>query len=369
MSKFKRKKIFVLILLIFLIANFFINNEKNQIIASKKFIQFECLEKDLCGGWADRLKGILSTYAFSLILNRTFLIRINKGCDIVKVLLPNKINWNKLNQLPNGTISTVLLNYKWKYSAVIKYRNEKDILKKYSNTVLIRIKSGFMFSDFLSQNPHYKQYINGLGYHHSKFKIIYQLRKWYNELFKLNQKLNIKYENFLTKMKPANKKLICVQIRVGDRNHVTESGPEIIQDFWEFVNTKFLKSRKYMNTNFSIYVTADREYVKKESKNRFPNHQVFYIQDSSVHVEKQIYRNKCQDMENVILDFHLMQNCDIGVVSHSGFGIMSMWNRPQPLKNVYVYTKKDKHDIVNNYYTRKNLTFVKYSKLNDIFFV
>ncbi|RNA28787.1 hypothetical protein BpHYR1_007328 [Brachionus plicatilis] len=322
----------------------------------------------MCGGWADRLKGILSTYAFSLIMNRHFLIRINQGCDLIKILHPNKINWH-YDQTPRATISTVLIKYEWKYWVSQKIRSEKELLKKYSDTNLIRIKSGFMFSDSLAKNPFYKKIINDLGYEQSKFKIVYQFRKWYGELFKLNQKLQLKYENLVSSIKPRNTKLICIQIRTGDPKHVTESGTKITLDFWNFVKTKFLESTKYLNTNFSIYVTADREFVKKEAKEYFPNHPVFYIEDSSVHVEKQININKCLDMENVLLDFHFMQNCDIGVVSHSGFGIMSMWNRPDPLKNLYVYTQKDQKAFVKNYYNRKNLTFVKFSKLNDIFFV
>ena len=60
-----------------------------------KYIQYECnVPHKVCGGWADRLKGIMSTYALSMILNRSFLLQITQPCYIETLLQPNQINWN-----------------------------------------------------------------------------------------------------------------------------------------------------------------------------------------------------------------------------------------------------------------------------------
>ena len=55
-----------------------------------KFILFEC-DGGLCGGWADRLEGIMSAYAWSLIARRQLLIRISQPCRIDALLEPNKV--------------------------------------------------------------------------------------------------------------------------------------------------------------------------------------------------------------------------------------------------------------------------------------
>lgn len=75
---------------------------------------------------------------------------------------------------------------------------------------------------------------------------------------------------------------------------------------------------------------------------------------------------ECDIMGKVLLDFHIMQNCDIGVISQSGFGILAMWNRKEPLKDLYVLTRKNKTELEKDLWNRKNLTFVKYNTLDDI---
>ncbi|CAF0953066.1 unnamed protein product [Brachionus calyciflorus] len=331
-----------------------------------RYISFECNNDDICGGWADRLKGLFSTYAFSLITNRTFLIKITKNCDLKNILIPNKILWYS-SQVPNS-VSNKTLNYAWNYNLEIEFRNSTTILKEISNENLIIIKSGFMFSNVLSENRNFQERLNQLGYEPSKFKLAFQLRKWYQDLFRLNKRLQVKYDKLLKQMKPTvNSKLICAQLRMGDEGHVGESDLDMGSKFWNFINQTFLIDDK-MN-KFSIFITSDREYFKKDAELFFRNKRVFYTGNSSLHVERPSDSNQCENLEKVIFDFHLMQNCDIGVVSHSGFGILAMWNRPDPFKDLYVYTKKNQDELRQNYWNRKNLTFVKYGNLDDIYFL
>ena len=361
---------FYLIFLILLIFFFFIFNLKFELKfkpreKAEKYIQFECTQTDVCGGWADRLKGILSTYAFSLITKRKFLIKMTKSCDLKNVLEPNEINWD-YSQLSDKIInSSLVLNYNWNFALLKKFSREKILLSDYTAKNLISIKAYFMFSDSLSDNPYLANKIWQFGYKLSEFKIAYQIRSWYKKLFKLNKRLQIKHDLYLKKLKPSKKtKIICAQVRMGDPGHVGQTDKNASLDFWHFINNTFLNT----SDKFSIFVTSDRENVKFEAKNFFPFQNVVFTDNSSLHVEKLKSQNGCNEFEKVILDFHLMQHCDIGVVSHSGFGIMSMWNRKDPFKDFYIYTKKDQVMFKKNYWNRKNLVFIKYNNLSSIFF-
>ncbi|RNA37766.1 hypothetical protein BpHYR1_023949 [Brachionus plicatilis] len=80
---------------------------------SNKFIQFECtISGQFCGGWGDRLKGILSTYAISMIIDREFTIKMTRDCDLRRILEPNEINWDH-EQVPlkvkNGIFLVMML--------------------------------------------------------------------------------------------------------------------------------------------------------------------------------------------------------------------------------------------------------------------
>lgn len=361
-----KKSLKFLIVFIFLFGLFSFYREKLNI--EDNFIQYECNENDICGGWADRLKGIMSTFAFSLITKRKFLIKMNKNCDLKNVLEPNEVNWNHELISLEGVKSKKTLKYAWNYNLNKKFKSEKKILSNYTNQKLLIIKSGFMFSDSLSENPNLKETIEKLGYSQSSFKIAYLFREWYKKLFKLNSRLQKKLDSFMKKIRPyPNSKIICAQVRIGDPGHIGLTDSNASTSFWYFINETFLQTN--LSNRFSIYITSDREYVKEEGKKFFAGQNVFYIQNSSSHVEVKSKDNGCKNFENVIFDFHLMQYCDIGVVSHSGFGILSMWNRPEPFKDLYVYTKNDQLKFRNAYWNRKNLTFVKYSNLSDIYFI
>jgi hypothetical protein len=65
-----------------------------------KFIAFECdihskYGKYDCGGWSDRLKGIMAAYVWSLLTNRTFIINIARPCLLTSLIVPNQVSWDQ----------------------------------------------------------------------------------------------------------------------------------------------------------------------------------------------------------------------------------------------------------------------------------
>lgn len=366
-----RLKIFICLVTISIVFiahvnKMFSKNFEKKLKQNEKYIQFECKYEDVCGGWADRLKAIMSTYAFSLVTERKFLLKMSKNCDLKAILEPNEINWDyKQFNLTNFTKVTLNLG---KHASQVFKTAKSDLLSQYSNKNLIVIKSQYMFSKTLTENPHLKVKIEKMGYDKNKFNLAFQFKNWYEKLFRLNQNHRLRYEFLLKKLKPdKNYNLICAQIRIGDHGHRGESDPRISQDFWSFIYTKFLSYKK-KSIKYSIFVTSDREYVKTEAKKYFKNYKVVFTNNSSIHIDKLKRKENCRLWQNVIFDFHFMQNCDIGIVSHSGFGILSMWNRINPFKDLYVYTKKDQTQLKRNYWLRNNLTFLRYANLNDIYF-
>lgn len=62
------------------------------------FIMYRCdaiLDTHNCGGHTDRLKGIMSLYLWSLLGNRTLLVRITRPCNFAQMLQPNEVDWNR----------------------------------------------------------------------------------------------------------------------------------------------------------------------------------------------------------------------------------------------------------------------------------
>ena len=108
----KNKKIILLILILYYIFDYYdeiytaINDnidlnmfvEKAYKSQNERYIMYRCdqkLDRDFCGGIGDRLKGILSTYLWSLLTNRTIVVKITRPCNIINLMEPNLVDWDK----------------------------------------------------------------------------------------------------------------------------------------------------------------------------------------------------------------------------------------------------------------------------------
>jgi hypothetical protein len=83
--------------LVYSITNYYTKSYANinnlaKLNGPNKWLIYEC--KNDCGSWADRLKGIMSVYALSLMTKRHFLIDITTLCNFSKLFVPNLIDWS-----------------------------------------------------------------------------------------------------------------------------------------------------------------------------------------------------------------------------------------------------------------------------------
>lgn len=73
-------------------------SELNYTHRHEHFVMYRCdalADTHNCGGLADRLKGIMSIYLWSLLSNRSLLIRITRPCNFVNLLEPNLVPWSR----------------------------------------------------------------------------------------------------------------------------------------------------------------------------------------------------------------------------------------------------------------------------------
>lgn len=378
----KRKKFIYFLLIAFIVVILYFSKTRKKFKYDikyfvdnpnlPKYIRYECVKSPLsgCGGWADRVKGILSVYAWGLLTNRKFLIKFEDPCKIDNILLPNEVDWNiKLNYSDNlMTKQDIFMYYDQEYMKNLEYL---DILNNYTNAQLLNVRSALMFLDSFSKNSKLYQRITELGYKPEEFKLNKLFYKFYNKLFKLAPSLQKEYDKFLSQAKPSKKsKLICAQLRIGSAKTDTQfmNRKDSIL-YWKFINETFLYNLK--EKNFKIYVTSDLEEIKYEAQQVFGKKSVVFYKESSLHIEndfKNLKQNpKCDSIQNVLLDFHSLQNCDYAVISHSGFGVLGMWNRPVPAKNVYVYTNLE--SIKKDYWKRDRLDFLKIEDFDKFYFL
>lgn len=306
----------------------YIINNTNK-LKLNKYIVFECIEGK-CRGWADRLKGILSAYAWSLISNRKFYINIDKPCHLSNMLEPNKINW-----LTNFT--QLYANFSNNKKYIIGYDNYK-LRKSIINLTLdefeqdsfdlIVIRNNLSWLKEMSKNKDIREKLIYLGYNPDKFNIQYLFHKWYNDLFKLNANLQVKYNNFLNKIK-SNEILICAQVRIGGKYDInfTKRNNSII--YWNYIRNVFLNNNNNNNNkNYKLFVTTDTQSIELEAKKEFGNNNVIINEGLNTHldlIQSKKVSSDCSEVSKTFLDFHSLQNCDKAIISQSGFGKLGVW--------------------------------------------
>ena len=60
-----------------------------------KFIQFVCNPGDICGGWGDRVKGIMNVAALAMVTRRAFLVReFSVNVPLTRYYKPSPIQWD-----------------------------------------------------------------------------------------------------------------------------------------------------------------------------------------------------------------------------------------------------------------------------------
>ena len=344
-------------------ANFkALSNEAITKTQSRKYIVFLCTSENnvnACGGLADRFKGLMSAYALSLLTDREFLIKITYPCAIENYLIPNEINWNA--DLLASKSSYLNMFIGWDIDKLIHFGQINDFNRVWGNVDVVFIKNQLDFIRLLSTNTNYHSKINKLGYEIAEFNIESVFQKWYNKLFKLSPNLESKYQQFLNEAKPtAASKLICAQIRVGGSNklnHATDAFFMKRNDtslYWQFMRQNFLsKSNEKL---YKIFITSDSQDVIMEARQEFGLENIISNMESSFHLDKQIANTKCQSSDGIYLDFVYLSHCDMGVLSHSGFGLCAVLNKADKnLNDFYVYSSPSLD--MNTFWQRDQLDF------------
>jgi len=349
----KNRKLFFLFLLVIIFLCLALtfelskkNNNNENKIKNEKYVVLECIEDKvwLCGGWADRLKGIMSAYAWSLISGRKLIIHITKPCQLTYFYIPNEIEWNKdidgilkIKNIKNKSSQFKL----WQWGD-IKYELSDYEYEKFNpnNSDFVFLRNNIDWLDPFSKNKHIRQRIIQLGFNPDEFKMQFLFKDWFNKLFKLNPILDKKYKYYLNLMKPnKHTKLICAQIRTEFLKK------EAANLFWNYIRNNFIKSKKFKN--FNIFLTTDSIQIEIDGKKEFGD-KLFIINGTFVNIDHTVIRESPYEIEKAFLDFHMLQNCDMAIISESGFGKLRVWNRLNPNENLVTINKKQEIENTTN---------------------
>ncbi|XP_060069504.1 uncharacterized protein LOC132549579 [Ylistrum balloti] len=281
------------------------------------FIVYACSKDHSCGGWSDRLSGILSVFVISLITKQQFLIHHNNPCLLADFLAPKEYDWryNSSNFVKTDKKNYVLLNRKSLRAK--KYLSGEKNLTKYFKSHINLIHMNWDFTDVIRSRPHIGSEVPWITKLH--FADIY--KELYNYLFKPSETLSRALKSQI-RYRP---KTACAHIRIGKSPTIPNDPPrhqQPLEILWNFLD--ILDKNVY-----DIFIATDDDRVVKRATNRYPKN-IVNTDGKIGHIDA-ILQRKNLDQQDIFLkmmmDFYALINCDILILTESGFGIMAAYIR------------------------------------------
>ena len=271
-----------------IIANHSMQEVKHQRGDATKYLIHTCINH--CGGFADRMRGIVALYLLSIKHKRKFGIYHLQPCHLRNVLVPSEYNWTIGDEM--------FLENSSRYDDLAFSR---DFYGQYNG--LLNKDVVFMQSNAMPNN------LQG------------HFKKVFLTLFKPSEAIQKEINEFKQKHVGRNK-LVCSHIRVGKNPsmedvHYNDLGN--ISAIWQFL-------KRYDKVDHVIYIASDSDAVKEAAKLKFSKRLVD-IPGRIMHIDIMADDEDCSGFRKVVLDFYVLSTCDVLLVTRSGFGRLASYLR------------------------------------------
>ena len=292
--------------------------------SNRKFLVFVCSEKQSCGGWGDRQKGIISTYLLAMIMSRTFSIILDKPCDISQFLLPSEYNWRECHEYIRNIPQTI------ERSSSIGNLLRCNESAECGTRKVIFINTNAIWINMLINHPNAVKRIpwamNQTVPEVSKMVLA--------KLFRPSEGLETEILKFTDKFK-ERQKLICSHIRLGKNPTMPNDNNRLVPNVSAIFN--FLKTYDDIG-KYVIYIATDAENIRREAKTTFTN--AFTSDLPIVHVDRVRRQQKevvCEGLFSVLLEQYILSRCDVLLLTRSNLGAMAAYLSKTPQKIFIFY--------------------------------
>ncbi|KAI0983829.1 hypothetical protein GJ496_000913 [Pomphorhynchus laevis] len=295
-----------------------------------------------CGGWADRIKGIISAFILSVILQRGLLISVDHPCKLTSVLFPNdsKFAWHQnLRDVNGSSIFLKLVGNSEDRQLVRSSIQQQNYTYLQSFKKLYITGNDLLFDLVMSDSFDQDQFAN-IDKRYMVLENFYP--QLYNRLFTLVQPLTKEKDTILSQQ-IGNATLICAQMRIGKSSTIpkdvemlkSKHRNNMLNDMISFIQANLSKNYG----NYKIFITTDSEEIRQIAKDRLKELMVD-IPGEITHLDRSDVTKACQNFKKVILDFEMLSYCHTSLISNSGFGYFGNLRRPKPFQNLYIYCRK-----------------------------
>ncbi|XP_013379911.1 uncharacterized protein LOC106151281 [Lingula anatina] len=284
-----------------------------------QYVIWQCHHQ--CMGWGDRLRGIISVYAFAILTGREYRISHTFPCNLKEFFHGNKTLWDeKVITAEHATKRNIkLFGFLPTFGSwVLQSSNLSETFPE----DIITFRTNNDIIPYLRFNKNFTKTIEkAFSMPIDDFHYVTLFRRLFHELFSPNKQFEEKFQKYYQLLKPSNDStLVCAQIRL---QFIKVSGMKNVFKFLQETIKRVGKSK--------LLVSTDAENVRSAAKTLFPE-QLVDIEGPLGHVDKP--GSGCRDMEKALTDFLMLSKCDILIHSPSGFGQQAAMLK-YPYKDVY----------------------------------
>ncbi|XP_025090150.1 uncharacterized protein LOC112561730 isoform X3 [Pomacea canaliculata] len=299
---------------------------------SDKVIVYGCFQMGDCGGWADRQKGIVGSYILSLMLRRRFKIHIREPCELTSYLLPNEVDWtmgpNELEGKDKVFVRAIDIVGLSVFTDLLKNEDLQTAMP-HSYTV---IQTNMEVVQFLAKHRAAAENVPWL----KGLSVPDAYRLALTKLFKPGPKIVEQLEMF-KKSVPAEKKLICAQVRIGDQSHI--AGGYQLHPVEHYAVVETFLNKTVDPRNCRLLVTSDTPEIVERARRQFS--EVFVtIPGPITHVDKTHGQVACEGFGKAVSEQLTLATCDVLVISESGFGKIAAFMRGRDSDLYLFYSDK-----------------------------
>ncbi|PVD24972.1 hypothetical protein C0Q70_15468 [Pomacea canaliculata] len=239
------------------------NSSQNAGINSTKslsrFIVYSCNKITVCGGWADRQKGIVVTYLIALMMNRKFRIDMPRPCDLQFFLVPNEVDWlMRPGETKGHSIKEIEAIDGHGLNFVDKLLKKGDLSIPEMDADYVVITANMDSVNELKKHPLAKTV--PLLSNETSVPEIY--RKSLGKLFTLSSGLRKTLDVAMESRSPDTK-LVCAQVRMGGAGK-DYNDSESFNSMANVENLMDFLSRYNDSTKYRMYFSSDSQKVRTD---------------------------------------------------------------------------------------------------------
>ncbi|XP_046576406.1 uncharacterized protein LOC124284366 [Haliotis rubra] len=275
-----------------------------------RYIIYLCNGRRLCGGWADRQRGIVAAYLLANVTGRRFGIQMTHPSDIKLFYIPNIVNWYIQESKVQG-LSKEYLGW------IDNRKGPKDVNGDFNAkhpSDVIFLSTNMDIITLIQKSPQYGHVVPEPFRNPNRGKVFHTI---WHLLMKPSLHFEERIDMFMIKL-PRTDELVCAHVRMRRNPTIPNDGAQInslstVKHLWTFLS-------KFKNAS-RIFIASDSMDVRLSARKYFGAREID-TDGLVLHIDRQAHLpNAVLGFEMALLDQAVLSRCQVLVVSKSGFSV------------------------------------------------